>query len=450
MNIIKTTLYEKVLYPLYQIKYGPVFGHKIIKTFKHLNETQWLSQQAVLEYQSKKLRRLIKHVYHNVPFYHKIMNKVGLKPEDIRHIEDLKYLPILTKKQIKENYDEIISVDIKRRNAVEASTGGSTGEPLIFFRDIETRIWTEAALLRGRSWAHYKLGDTLIHFGSPHWPSIFGKLRIKLMNIYSFPAFAKKDELLRYFQEIKMLHPYCLTGLSSNLYRIATVCHENKIDSIQFPVIFSTAEMLYDYQREFLERQFSSKVFDYYGCNEIGSLAYECEYKNKHISNEHVIIETTDSNGVSVIDKLGEITITDLDNYAMPFIRYKNGDVGIVTNRNCNCKRGLSLLKSLEGRAQAFLKTLDGNYVPAIFFPTRFRNLKGIEEYQIIQTDIYNIIFKIVKNAFFCEKELTEMVYAIREIIGKEVNIKVEECKHIPLTGRGKTRLVISHLSPEF
>ncbi len=88
--------------------------------------------------------------------------------------------------------------------------------------------------------------------------------------------------------------------------------------------------------------------------------------------------------------------------------------------------------------------------MPAIFFPTRFRNLKGIEQYQIIQTDIHNINLKIVKNQFFSGKELKEIIGAIREMIGNEININIEEFHNIPLTGRGKKRLVISHLPTEF
>ncbi len=450
MEKMRTALYERAVYPAYQFKYGLKYGYNVIKLLKYITNSQWLSQDELLKYQNVKLRKLIHHAYYNVPYYHDIMHKNDLRPEDINNVEDLKHFPILKKKQIKDNYDKIVSKDINKRNATKASTGGTTGEPLSFFRDLNTRIWTEATLLRGMSWAQYKLGDTMIDFSSSGWPCMLGKIRGKLINRYYFPAFAKYNELISFVKKIKRLQPFYLTGYASNLYRILTIWDNHKVKDIQIPVIFSTAEILYDHQRNFIEKQYNSRVFDYYGCNEIGSLAYDCEYKKKHITNEHVIIETIDSKGNNVINTSGEIIVTDLNNYAMPFIRYKNGDAGTLTNKKCRCERGLSLLKSVDGRTQDFLKTLDGNYVPAIFFPTRFRNLKGIEQYQIIQTDIHNINLKIVKNQFFSGKELKEIIGAIREMIGNEININIEEFHNIPLTGRGKKRLVISHLPTEF
>ena len=450
MNGKRMSFYERVIYPLYRIKNGPTYGYKTINLFKQLNNTQWLSRDELISYQEIKLRKLIQHVYHNVPYYREIMDEAGLIPEDIRHIEDLKHFPILTKKEINESSGKIISNRINKRSVIKATTSGTTGVPLTFYRDMNTCIWTDAALLRGMSWANYRVGGKIVSFSDLNWPSLLGKLRLRLIYSYSFPAFAKEEDLLGYMTEIKRLQPSFMKGMASNLYRIATLWRKHDITGIHIPVIFSTAEMLYDFQRAFLENYFKSRVFDYYGCNEIGSLAYECECKQKHISDEHVIIETTDSKGNNVQERAAEITITDLDNYAMPFIRYKNGDVGVLSDQPCGCKRHLKLLKRIEGRSQDFLKTLDGNVIPSIFFPGHFRNIKGIEQYQIVQPDLYHITLKFVKNQFFSEKELNDMLQMIKEMIGHNVNINLEECSYIPLTGRGKSRLVISNVPTRF
>jgi len=445
VKFIKDKIYKNLIYPVYQYKYG----FKVLKTLRNINNAQWLSRDKLLAYQFNKFIKLVSHAYNKVPYYRDLMKKMKLKPENIKNLEDLKYFPVLTKKIIRENYEKLISKDVKSRNIQEASTSGTTGEPLKFIRDENTLIWTEACLLRGKSWAKYKLGDTVVNFMSVGKPSLLGKIRGILMNNYYFPAFEEEYKLLEYIKRTNKINPCCISSYASNLYRIAVFCHKNKINNIEFPIIFSTGEMLYEYQREFIENQLNGKVSDYYGCNEIGSLAYECEYHNKHISDEHVVIEITDSKGNHLRDSSGEFTLTDLDNYAMPFIRYKNGDVGQFTEDICKCGRNLKRIKSLEGRKQDFLKSFVGNYIPAIFFTSQFRNLRGIDQYQIIQTDIQSITLKIVKNEFFSPHELQEMVKIIKDKIKGNINIMIEEYSRIKLTNQGKNRLVISHIAKE-
>lgn len=442
---IRNEFYENV-YPIYQCKYGLRYGFLVMKILNWLNTTQWLPQDGILALQTEKFRNLIKHVYDSVPYYSEIMKKIGLCPEEIKSLEDIRYLPILTKDDIRRNFKKLISHDSYKRKFINASTGGSTGEPLKYIRDWNSLIWTEAASLRGMSWAQYRIGDTFVDLMSADWPSVMGKIRGKMLNKHYFPAFAKDYELISYVKTIEKLHPICVAGYPSNLYRIANIYQRHKIFDIKFRVIFTTGEILYDYQREFFEKYFNGRVFDHYGCNEVGSIAYECEHHQKHIADERFLMETTDSKGTAIINQLGKITITDLDNYTMPFIRYQNGDVGRMTSDHCICGRGLKVVKSIEGRTQDFLRTLDGNYVPAIFFPSRFRNLTGINQYQIIQKDVHNISLKIVKNQFFSAKELEEILRVIREMIGNNVNVGIEECSYIPLTRSGKYRLVISLL----
>ncbi|MBI5739847.1 MAG: phenylacetate--CoA ligase family protein [Nitrospirae bacterium] len=452
MKKLKNMLFEEVLYPVYQMRYGTTHGIKILRTLKHLNKLQWSSRERLIDYQNIKLGKLIKHVYHNVPYYEDMMRSKGIVPDDIRTIDDLKGFPILSKEIIRTNFPKIISKGANRRNLRKFKTGGSTGEPLTLFRDKNTMMWQEAALLRGWAWAGYNIGDTVINFSyyDMNRISILGKMRSRLIKLYFYYALAKKEQLSKYLNEIKSLDPFCLSGLASSLCRNAGLIEKYNMNGFRIPVIFSYGEMLHSHQRTLLESSFKGTVYDYYGCNEIGSMAYECEYHNKHITEEHVILETVNSNGSDVVDTSGNIILTDLDNYAMPFIRYQVDDAGTLASGECNCKRGLRILKSLDGRSQEFLKTPDGKHVPMISFLYNFNRLQGIEQYQIIQTGFHNITLKIVKNNFYSPRDSEAMVRVIKEKIGNKVNVIVEECDHIPLTARGKTRLIISHLPTYF
>jgi phenylacetate-CoA ligase len=448
-SVFPPFFYKKIIYPIYQLKHGIHAGNEIIRKMGIMDKMQWQPQTEIAAYQYGKLRKLIEHIYRNVPYYQKIMKKHGITPDDIACIEDIRRIPVLTKTQIRENRAELKAIDIGTRKVVEAATGGSTGEPFSFIRDWETLSWTEAGKLRGMSWANCRIENVLIDYNSDSKPSWLGAVRGRLINNYYFPAIAKEDEIVKQMQEIRSLSPFCLAGYASNLYRIAAICHKHAIDNVEIPAIFSTGEMLYDYQRKFIEDQFRGKVFDYYGCNEVGSIAYECEYHRKHITEERFIFETTDSGGTPCPGRMGDITITDLDNYAMPFIRYKNGDAGTLSDSQCKCGRALRTIDSLYGRTQDFLKTIDGNYVPGVFFPNRFKDLKGIDQYQIIQMDVNHIVLKIVKNKLFNTDELADMVGVIKTMIGDGLRLDIEEEKNIPLTREGKTRPVISHVPAE-
>jgi len=442
MNYFRNNFYQHIIYPLYQYKYG----NRVINIFKQISSTQDLSREQIETYQYAKLMKLIKHAYHCVPYYKELMNNIGLKPEDIKNSTDLKYFPPLTKEIIRLNYEKLHSYDFHKRRVKKGSTGGTTGEPLKFIKDLNSIAWVEACLIRGKSWAQFKIGDVSVHFMSVGSPSTLGKIRAKMINANYFSAFEHEKKLLAIASEIKKIGPKSLESYASTLFKIAKIKKNNINLNIKIPIIFSTGEMLLSYQRKLIESQFQGKVFDYYGCNEIGSLAFECEYQKKHISEEHVVIETIDSNFNNITNSIGEITITDLDNYAMPFIRYKNGDLGITSNVECECGRKLKILESLEGRKQNFLRTVDGDYLSAIFFPFKFKDLKGISQYQVIQTDIMNITLKIVKNEYFSEFELSEMVKTIKQKIGNGININIREYKHIKLSNSGKHQLVFNEM----
>ncbi len=437
---------RNILYRIYNLRNGLNYGTDLEKALKVMSDTQWLTGEELKAYQMRKLKNLLQHVSGNVPYYRELMEKSGIRPEDVKCLEDFRKFPILNKDAIRGNHDRLISLDAGSRQAVEAATGGSTGEPLRLLRDRNTVIWTEAALLRGRSWAGFSIGRRAVFFktyGSTSW---LGNKRGKLINLYYFTAFDKEKELVSSLKRVRELKPFCIESYASNLFRIAMACKRHGLGDFRIPVIYSTGEMLYPHQKEFVEKQFGGKVFDYYGCNEIGSLAYECERGRRHITDEHVIFEVTDEKGDPVTGRPGLITITDLDNYSMPFIRYRNGDAGVITNEQCPCGRGLTVLTNLEGRLQDYLRSADGNLVPAIYFPGRFRALKGIAQYQIVQNDLDSITLRIVKRDSFSADELKEMTGAIKEVLGKDLVIKVEEMDFIELTGRGKDRPVICRI----
>jgi phenylacetate-CoA ligase len=209
------------------------------------------------------------------------------------------------------------------------------------------------------------------------------------------------------------------------------------------PMIFCTGEVLYPSQRTKLEKVFGAHVATYYGCNEVGGMAFECEYGNLHVTEEHVILETVDEDGQPVWDQPGRILITDLDNRIMPLLRYELGDVGTLTRQPCQCGRGLLVLKELQGRRQDLLQNARGDILPAIFFAERSRMLRSIRAYQFIQRKINEIVFRYVPNGSTADSEVNDLCAAVKQQLGTDMRVICERCDSISLTPRGKTRLVV-------
>ena len=170
-----------------------------------------------------------------------------------------------------------------------------------------------------------------------------------------------------------------------------------------------------------------------------------CEYGSKHIAEEHVIVETVDDNGKTVMDKPGRILVTDLDNHAMPLIRYEIGDCGILTSDACKCGRQLTVIKALKGRLQDAICTPDGKRLPAIFFLSKFRNLTSVTRYQLVQKKLKEVDLNYVPKGTGAIQDVGIIADEIKMRLGEDFTVNLIELKSIPLTVRGKSRLVIGY-----
>ena len=168
----------------------------------------------------------------------------------------------------------------------------------------------------------------------------------------------------RQIELIRKFAPRCLAGYPTALLKLAEMAEGRQV---RVPVVFSTGEMLYPAQRRRLKDVFQAQVAEYYGSNEAGCIAFECEHGNKHISEEHIWLETVDEAGQPIWDEPGRIVITDLDNLIMPLIRYELGDQGVLTREPCACGRSLLVLRELQGRRQDVLRNRRGDILPPCF-----------------------------------------------------------------------------------
>jgi len=438
---------KNMIYPFMDM----YFGTKTLKVFNDFNKSQWFSREKIEETQLVELRKLLQHAYKNVPYYHKLFNKLDLKPENIRNFDDMNKLPILTKNDIRDNFNDLIAVNIRKPDMLTQTTGGSTGKPLKFMRNKWTLSYTRAAIYRNYSWAGMDyFGDKWLSlWGSSFDMKIYDSMKYKLyfllMRQKILPTFGMNEEMIKkYIEIIRKFKPKMIRGYASALYIFAKYMQERGISDIKPVSVVSTAETLSDQQKDLIEEAFNCKLFNNYSSREF-AIAQDCEkHEQYHIGAENLLVEFVVKNKTVPIGKIGKIIVTDFRNYAMPFIRYENGDLGKSSDDICECGRELPLMKSIEGRTCEVLVTKDGGLVPGAFFPHLMKDvLSSIKQYQVVQNKDGSLLIRIVKSHDYKKEDEQYLVRNIKKYFGN-IDIDFVYVDKLEESLSGKYRPVVS------
>jgi phenylacetate-CoA ligase len=339
------------------------------------------------------------------------------------------------------------------KEMVAGSTGGSTGKPLRFYRTRESGNWSSAAELRAYGWSGFRFGDKqALIWGSPidlsKWISLRGRIWNSVTRTLILDACSMSETSMRKFaRKLAWFKPKVIRGYASGVYIFAKFLESERIN-LEPAAVITSAETLFHHQRAKIEDVFGCDVYDFYGSREVPSMASECSEKSGyHISSENVLLEFVKDHEQVVANETGAILVTDLTNYAMPFIRYQNGDMGKPLDEPCQCGRGLSLMGALEGRITDVIVTRDGKSVSSPVFTLVFKDLQHVKEFQVIQESRERIKVKIVKRSQYSEEDSNCIINGIKKIAGENMQIDIEFVTSIPPTRSGKRRIVISHES---
>lgn len=400
-----------------------------------------------------KLQHLITFCNEYVPYYHNVFKNSGLNPQDIKVVEDLEKLPVLTKDIIKHHWNEFKPLTLSKMNYSVGATGGTTGTPFHYRESKHDRFLGGALLYRGWGYGGYDLGDKMVFLAGSSLDigtkSTLDKYAHEFVrNIRKLSSFDMGEKEMRdYVQIINSFKPKYIRGFASAIYFFAKWIEEKNLNIYSPAAVFTTAENLYPAMRDKIAEVFDCEVYNTYGLNDGGVSAYECpEHAGLHIDTERSIMEVVDHEGHQMNCGEGRILATSLHNYAMPFIRYETGDEGHITDDICACGRGHTLLKKITGRSTDILFTPEGNNVHGWFFnPIFWDSGQGIKEYQVIQETLNTIIIKIVPEKNFDKKQLD----LIREMIKKRSsgwNIEFQYVDKIERSSTGKYKFIINKL----
>ncbi len=444
-----TRLVSNVIFPLHEY----IKKHDSVTVRKELEKSQWFSSGEIEKLQITKLKDFLTIVGRDVPYYREIFEATRFEPSNITNLDELTKIPLLGKKEIRSNTERLKSDNAE--SLARYNTGGSSGEPLVFFIGKDRVTHDVAAKWRATRWWDVDIGDPeIVIWGSPvelGSQDIIKMLRDKVIRSHLVPAFEmSKKNLDGFIQQIKTIKPKMLFGYPSALAHIASHAEKKGVtfSEMDIKVAFVTSEKLYDHQREIIERMFACPVANGYGGRDAGFIAHQCPSGSMHISAEDIIVEIIDGEG-NVVPKgeSGEIVVTHLATQDFPFIRYRTGDIGVLSDDTCSCGRGLPILKEIQGRTTDFVVAQDGTVLHGLALIYVLRDLEGIAAFKIIQESKDKIIVQIVKNNEFNPKQLDYIKQEFKKRLGKKIEVIFEYLNEIKKEKSGKFRYVISKVT---
>lgn len=365
---------RNILLPIGDLVYGSSVRSRLVEFRRY----DCLSSMEITEIQNRKLRKLVHHCYESIPYYTKLFDRLGIKPEDIQTREDLGKLPILTKQIIRDNYDDLMPAGIQSSRLIKCSTGGSTGTPLQFCKDAKEWSGQKAVTLRAWEWYGLHLGDKIFSLGGNS--IVKKKKRFSLKNIYDEVIMRNfkhssadvTDEGMRaHYVSLMKLKPKAIRGYGSSLYIFARFIEKYALPVCPIKVILTTGEVLVPEYRRKLEQVFQAPVYDEYGAGDGGILSHECPQKDGlHIEETLCVIEITDKDGNVLPDgQVGYVITTDLENYAFPFLRYQVGDMAYIKHGSCLCGMQSRRFGEIMGRAGRLVYNKQGVPISPTMLP---------------------------------------------------------------------------------
>lgn len=453
------TFAEKIYYKLpYQLQNAAVslyglklkrerYGRPFFKYLKSLKRSEWKSRQNIEKHQNENVVKLIHHAYSTVPFYKKWYDEHGVDISQIKTVDDLKKLPVLTKNLVKENQEELISNKFRKDTLKKQLTSGTTGTPLAIYQTEDSLSLQWAVFWRFRERFGVKYGDRYLMFGArlpisqhqqnpPYWRHDFFNNRVYL----STSHISEKNvrPIVHYLNSTEFRF---FTGYPSAMANLAALMKENDLKLSNKPkMIFAASDALLKNHEQIISEVFGAPVTELYGNVEFAGTLSKCKQGRFHTDYEHCYIE---KQKVGEADN-HELILTGWGNQAMPFIRYKIGDYGIPCTTPCECGRHSDTFATIDGRLEDYVITPDGRKL--IGMNQVFEYAEHALEIQLYQEEKREVIFRIVADQNFGDEDKKALEREFRRRAGHKIEIRFELVNSIERSSSGKFKAVVSKM----
>jgi phenylacetate-CoA ligase len=445
------------LYDLVWRASAPVTRSPTVGFYDTLLRAERLPEEQLRQLQWRKLQALVAHAFHHVPFYRRRFEQLGARPEDIRTPGDYAKLPPLTRAELQEQRDELVASNIAPAYLLNDATGGSTGKPIHFRYDRRYQHWLGAIMRVQDGWAGLRRGDAHAFL----WGAKIdltrqqASFRARLTNYAKrtlfLDSFQMDDAMLRrYVAQLAAFRPRLLTGYVLSLQILARFIEREGLPVPAIGAVQTGAEPLREPQRRLIADLLRAPVFERYGGRDIGAIAHECEaHQGMHIFALNYYVECIRGDTPCSPGELGELLVTQLDNYGAPFLRYRSEDLGVLAPGACACSRSYPRLERVEGRILDVIVGMNGRALPGEFFPHFFKDF-DIGEFQVIQKRRDLLEIKLVQGGRLAQSDTARISDTIRGYLGEATQVRIELVNTIERTASGKFRVTISEVPFEW
>lgn len=415
------------------------------------------SRQQVASFRVRRLRAMVAHAYRSVPYYRALFDRAGLTPGDIRTIGDLERIPISAREDMQRAApDQITARGLDPSALIQHATSGSSGRPLTM-----RRTWMEERLLNTlRRRALGELGvrviDRVTHITLPRPPhpndnQLARRVaqRLRIYPVRRLDCRLPPEELLERLVEAP---PDVLVGLSGVLTQIAACIGARDGAVVRPRAVVASGEVLTPHMRDRIGRAFDAPVFELYATFEAGVLAWQCPSGGAmHVCDDSVVLEVVRDGRPAEAGERGEVVLTALHSFAMPFLRYRLGDVVTRGAAACECGAPFSTIASIQGRMIDYFRLPAGRLLHPYEIVSILRTTcDWILQYRLIQARENRIVLQILPAELPAGWQLAELRERIEQVVGTAVEVQLEIVASMPLESTGKFRVSRSFVHSEY
>ncbi len=421
-----------------------------------LERSQWLSCAGIEILQTQGLNRLLGVALAHSPWHADRLRAAGLADAveaGTATLADLARLPTMDKRDARDNVERLVWRGVPG-GAFPYTTGGSSGEPLIFHFGRLRQASDAAGRMRARRWWGVQPGEPEAYlWGAPvelNKTDRIKTLRDRLVNQLVLNAFAMSPERMdAYLDALQAWQPVCVYGYASSIALLAAHA-EARGRTLRLPrlrVVCTTGEPLYPHQRELIARAFGVPVANEFGSRDIGFTAHEAPGGQMLLLSENHIVEVLDEAGQPVAPgEAGEAVITGLTSAAQPFIRYRTGDVLRLAREPAAGGQGLHVVAEVSGRQTDFVVAADGRIMHALAVIYVLRAVPGVAQFKCIQHAPERMEVQVVPDARWGETARQAIVAGLQARLGEGLQVELRLLDEIPPEASGKHRYVVSRV----